>query len=84
MNKVELPKEETKTVDPAAAERQRLLQVIFNKKDDMILEYKTLIKHTGSLVTGSMGYAYSKAINDIIKLISKENQTNEKSVQKEG
>lgn len=81
MKQVELPKEETKVADPAAVERQRLLQLIFSEKDDMLLEYTTLIKHTGSLVTNSMGYAYSKAINDIIKLISKEGQTDEKPVQ---
>lgn len=72
-NTEDLPKE-NEQVDPAAAERQRLIQLIFNKKDDMILEYKTLIKHTGSLVTASMGFSYSRAINDIIKLIAKENK----------
>ena len=61
-------------------ERNRVLTMIFTNKEIMTAEYKQLIKHTGSLVAGSMAIAYSRAINDIIKLILKESN-NEKTNQ---
>jgi len=77
----ELTEEEKKLKkDGSLEERQRLLKKIFDKKEIMSAEYKVLIAHTGSLVASSMTVAYSRAINDIIKLIFEEYQ-NEKSVQ---
>lgn len=76
--KVELPKEEA-LKDPATEERQRILQMLFRDKERMTVEFSKVVHYTGSLVTGSMKVAYSRAINDVIKLILKES-TNEKSV----
>lgn len=61
----------TKEKDPTAEERTRILTQILANKDKMTSEYKQLVKHTGSLVSSSMAYAYSKAFNDVFKLIAK-------------
>ncbi len=53
-------------------EKQRLLALVITKSHNMTMDYKNTIKHTGGLLTTSMGYAYSKGIQDIIKLLSKE------------
>lgn len=50
-----------------------LYTAIMKKSFHMVTEYRTLIKHTGSLMTASMGFAYAKGINDTLKLIAKEN-----------
>ena len=68
--KLEVPKEQ----DPLVAERMRLAELLFTKSIDMTNDYKRVISHTGSLVSASMVFAYSKAFNDCIKLILKENQ----------
>lgn len=60
--------------DPLVAERNRLAGLLFQKSIDMTNDYGKLIRHTGSLVSASMVFAYSKAFNDCIKLILKENQ----------
>lgn len=60
--------------DPLVAERNRLAGLLFQKSVDMTNDYGKLIRHTGSLVSASMVFAYSKAWNDAIKLILKENQ----------
>lgn len=61
-----------------------LVQALWDKKDSMILDYKNTIKHTGSLVTASMTYAYSKALLDAIKLLTKEIANEEPVQTKEG
>lgn len=58
-------------------ERTRLWRMILESRDSMTAEYKALIRHTGGLVTNSMTYAYSKGINDVMKLILKENNEDE-------
>lgn len=57
--------------DGAREERSRLLANIFGDKERLTMEYKQLVRHTGGLVSGSMAVAYSRAINDVIKLILK-------------
>ncbi len=64
------------------AERVRLLTLILKEQNSMVSDYKHTIKHTGGLLTKSMVYAYSKAINEVFKLINKGAQ-NEKPVQEE-
>lgn len=68
MTEVKLPT----TKDPATEEKNRLLALIIREREDMVSRYKNTIKHTGSLLTESMTYAYSKGISDIIKLLVKE------------
>lgn len=65
--------EATKTdVEKAVTkERERILTQILKSSQDMALDYKNTIKHAGSLLTGSMTFAYSKGINDVLKLIAK-------------
>lgn len=68
------PQEETKTTtpaDPAKDERVRILTQVLENRDKMIATYTAQVKHTGSLVSTSMAYAYNKAIKDILKLIAK-------------
>ena len=59
--------------DVLGTERTRLAALLFEKSVEMTNDYKTLIKHTGGLLSASMTFAYSKAWNDAIKLILKEN-----------
>lgn len=68
MSEVKLPT----TKDPVKAEKDRLLALIIKEREFMASRYKNTIKHTGSLLTESMTYAYSKGISDIIKLLAKE------------
>lgn len=68
-NEVTLPKEQQ---SPEALEKQRLVSLIFSKQEEMTIEYKSLVRHTGALTSTSMVYAYNKAFNDIIKLLLKE------------
>jgi hypothetical protein len=60
-----------------AEERTRLAGEIFKKTPYMAAEFKVLIKHTSGLLQQSMVHAYTKALNDAVKLILKENK-NEK------
>jgi hypothetical protein len=60
--------------DPMVAERTRLATLLFTKSIDMTNDYRRVISHTGSLVSASMVFAYSKAFNDCIKLLLKENE----------
>lgn len=71
--KLEAPEEQ----DPLVAERTRIATLLFQKSVDMTNDYGKMIRHTGSLVSASMVFAYSKAWNDAIKLILKENQKGE-------
>ncbi len=75
-DEVKVPNSEVKEVDQAEAERLRLATKLFKEMDFMSQQYKALIQHTGGLVTSSMVYAYSKGIQDVIKLILKENNKN--------
>lgn len=67
------PEEQDLIKKGATEERQRILALVFGNKETMTAEHKVLVKHTGSYLTGSMSIAYSRAFNDIIKLILKEN-----------
>lgn len=51
--------------------------VLLKQRDSMTSDYKNTIKHTGGLLTASMTYAYSKGIDDAMKLIQKEITKNE-------
>ena len=62
----------------AFAERQRLILKLVKNQAPMAADYRNLIKKNGSLLTQSMVYAYSKGLNDALKLITKE--SDEKSV----
>lgn len=80
---VKLPTEEKKPLTEAeirSQEKQRILLLIIKSGMNMTNDYKGTIKHTGGLLVTSMGYAYSKGIQDVIKLLSKE--TNNEPVQK--
>lgn len=61
-------KEET---TPEQKEQIRLVTELLKNRDSMVAEYRALIKHSGGLLTNSMVFAYSKGINDTIKLASK-------------
>lgn len=61
-----------KELTEAQKEKQRLVTLILTKAINMTNDYKSTIKHTGGLLTSSMTYAYSKGINDIVKLLTKE------------
>lgn len=53
------------------AERVRILTLLLKSQQDLVIRYKKRIHHVGGLLETSMGYAYSMAINDVFKLISK-------------
>lgn len=80
----EIIKQETETEklqrEAAEKERQRLTMLILSNSASMAAEYRHTIKHTGGLLTKSMTYAYSKALNDVFKLLTK-GSDNEKPVQ---
>lgn len=59
-------------LDPAKEEQRRLAQELFKAIPSMAADYKTLVKHTGGLLSASMAVAYSKGLNDALKLILKE------------
>lgn len=67
-------------------ERVRLLTLVLKNQQDLVIRYKKRIHHAGGLLETSMGYAYSAAINDVFKLISKgeENVPEETSQQTGG
>lgn len=81
--KTELPKEKK---DTAKSEKERLLIVLLSNSGRLAAEYRTLIAHTGGLLTSSMVFAYTKGLNDALKLLTQDKgKTNEESVQaKEG
>lgn len=78
MSQVE-PKPEVKEHTDAEKEKQRLLILLHKEAPAMVADYKSMIRHTGGLLTTSMTYAYSKGLNDALKLLTKDT-TNEKSV----
>ena len=65
-------------------EAVRLARLIYEKTLTMTADYRNTLRHlkNGSLLARSMGYAYSRACNDIVNLLIKE-ASNEKPVQKE-
>lgn len=69
--------EENKTIQQLRAE---IAGELFNESLKMTAEYKALVRHTGSLLSQSMAVAYSRAINDVIKFILKQNE-GDKNVQ---
>lgn len=64
--------------DLQAIERTRIATLLFEKSVYMTNDYKSLLRGKNNLLVNSMVFAYSKAWNDAIKLILKENQTNVK------
>lgn len=58
--------------DPVKKERERIILLLLKNTAPMVSDYKHTLKRTGSLMTSSMVYAYSKGIQDVIKLITKE------------
>lgn len=67
----ELPKQD----DPIKAEKERILMLLLSNSARMTSEYRMLIKKTGGLLTTSMVYAYSKALNDVIKLLTQNEES---------
>lgn len=61
-------------------EKERLLMVILKNAGTMTQDYKNLINHTGGLLKSSMGYAYAKGIQDVIKLLTTEKEGKNESV----
>lgn len=55
-------------------EKERIMILLMANSARMAAEYKTVIKHTDGLLTQSMVYAYSKGLNDALKLITKDNK----------
>lgn len=77
----EIKKEESPEVKAAVkAEKERIMVLLMKNSARMAADYRATIKHTGGLLTQSMTFAYSRALNDTFKLISKETK-DEKSVQ---
>ncbi len=66
-------KEETKP-NLTLLEKQRIVMLIITNGMRMTEDYKNTIKRTGGLLTSSMTYAYSKGIQDVIKLLTKESK----------
>ncbi len=58
--------------NPAKEEQMRLTQELFKAIPSMAADYKILVRHTGGLLSASMAVAYSKGLNDALKLILKE------------
>jgi hypothetical protein len=56
----------------AQKEKERILTFLFQAAQNMVSDYKNTIKHTGSVLTASMTYAYNKGVYDTIKLLAKE------------
>jgi nitrate reductase NapAB chaperone NapD len=61
-------------------ERERLILKLVSNSAHMAADYKNTIKHTGGLLTASMVYAYSKGLNDALKLLTKEDTNDQKAV----
>lgn len=57
---------------PEATESQLLVEKLFKRIPYLVSDYRQLIKHTGGMMTASMGYAYQKGLNDALKLLIKE------------
>lgn len=68
--KTELKEEKEKSLEDK--EKERILTLLLSKAAPMASDYKHTVKQTGSWLAGSMALAYSKAIQDVIKLIAKE------------
>jgi hypothetical protein len=57
----------------AEEEKLRLTTLLLQESRTMASDYKNTLKHTSSsLLASSMAYAYSKALNDAFKLLTKE------------
>ena len=65
-------KEVLPPIMPEQEEGERLAQTLFKAIPSMAADYKILIKHTGGMLSSSMAFAYSKGLNDALKLIMKE------------
>jgi len=60
--------------DGVKAEKNRLTTLLLKERNSQVSDYKNTIKHTGGLLTQSMTYAYSKGLNDALKLLTKESK----------
>lgn len=58
--------------DAVSAERERLILKLVSNSASMASDYRNTIKKTGGLLTQSMTYAYSKGLNDALKLLTKD------------
>lgn len=63
-------------------ERSRILALLLKEQLPMVAKYKVLIKHTGGMLETSMGYAYSKGLNDVFKLIAKGAEDEKQAIKK--
>lgn len=68
--KVDLPTNQEQ--DATSKERERILILILKNAAPMASDYRHMLKPVGGLMTSSMVYAYSKGIQDVLKLITKE------------
>ena len=63
---------------PGEEERVRIAEKLFKALPGMTSDYKMLIKHTGGMLSASMAFAYSKGLNDALKLILKGDNNEQK------
>jgi hypothetical protein len=64
--------EDELTIKIKKEEKDKIVTYLITRSEDMVSDYRNTIKHSGGLLTQSMTFAYSKGVNDIIKLITKE------------
>lgn len=69
---MELKIEDTIEKSETTKEKERILAFLLGSAAKMTSDYKNTIRHTKSLLTSSMTFAYSKGIQDTIKLLAKE------------
>ncbi len=68
-----------KVSNPAEEEKVRLLTKLLKGRNYAVLDYKSTIKHTGGLLTVSMGYAYAKGFEKAIQILTNEDKDVTKS-----
>ena len=59
---------------PEEKEKLRILKLILENQQGMAADYKQSVRRTGALVSGSMAHAYARGIQDVLKLITKDNK----------
>jgi hypothetical protein len=61
-------------IDPV----ELLVNTVYDKSRHLVSDYRNTVKHTGSLVSGSMAIAYQQGVNDtLIELIKEFRKTKE-------
>ncbi len=58
-------------------EKKSVAEKLFKRMPKMTSDYEQLVRYTGSYLSKSMVVAYNKGLNDALKLIMKEETTNE-------